>query len=180
MDRRTWLQLITILTAAREAQCAAARGSHSAARRWRRARWTRAGRMQNLPMRITKDQVVGALKLMGLEFQDAELDMMLRGVNQAISQLRDAAQGGRADRHRARLRIPSRLAGPAAHQGAATLRYHHSEDTRHEGAVESGRRRVLARGGSGAAAQVARQSLPPTSRRCTWRACRSTRPSCSA
>ena len=38
-------------------------------------------------MRITKDQMVGALKLMGLEFQDAELDMMLRGVNQAISQL---------------------------------------------------------------------------------------------
>jgi Asp-tRNA(Asn)/Glu-tRNA(Gln) amidotransferase A subunit family amidase len=36
-------------------------------------------------MRIAKDQVVGALKLMGLEFQDSELDMMLRGVNQAIS-----------------------------------------------------------------------------------------------
>jgi hypothetical protein len=36
-------------------------------------------------MRITKDQVVGALKLMGLEFQDSEIDMMLRGVNQAIS-----------------------------------------------------------------------------------------------
>jgi Asp-tRNA(Asn)/Glu-tRNA(Gln) amidotransferase A subunit family amidase len=36
-------------------------------------------------MRITKDQVVGALKLMGLEFQDAELDLMMRGANQAIS-----------------------------------------------------------------------------------------------
>jgi Asp-tRNA(Asn)/Glu-tRNA(Gln) amidotransferase A subunit family amidase len=36
-------------------------------------------------MRVTKDQVLGALKLMGLEFQDAELDMMLRGVNQALT-----------------------------------------------------------------------------------------------
>jgi Asp-tRNA(Asn)/Glu-tRNA(Gln) amidotransferase A subunit family amidase len=35
-------------------------------------------------MRVNKDQVTGALKLMGLEFQDPELDMMLRGVNQAL------------------------------------------------------------------------------------------------
>jgi Asp-tRNA(Asn)/Glu-tRNA(Gln) amidotransferase A subunit family amidase len=35
-------------------------------------------------MRVTKDQVTGALKLMGLEFEDPELDMMLRGVNQAL------------------------------------------------------------------------------------------------
>src|SRR5690348_9354146 len=71
MDRRTWLQLITILTAAREANA--------------QQRGGRGQGGQNLPMRITKDQVVGALKLMGLEFQDAELDLMLRGANQAIS-----------------------------------------------------------------------------------------------
>src|ERR1035441_4765263 len=37
------------------------------------------------PMRVTKEQVIGALKLMGLEFQDAELEMMMRGVNQALA-----------------------------------------------------------------------------------------------
>lgn len=35
-------------------------------------------------MRITKDQVKAALVLLGLEFQDAELDMMLRRVNSAL------------------------------------------------------------------------------------------------
>jgi len=37
-------------------------------------------------MRVTKEQVVAALKLMGLEFQDAEIEPMLRGVNQALGQ----------------------------------------------------------------------------------------------
>src|ERR1035438_3409468 len=72
MDRRSWLQLITILTAAREGQ-AQQRGGRG------------EGAVQNLPMRVTKEQVIGALKLMGLEFQDAELEMMMRGVNQALS-----------------------------------------------------------------------------------------------
>ncbi len=36
-------------------------------------------------MRITKDQLKGALVLLSLEFEDAELDMMLRRVNAAIS-----------------------------------------------------------------------------------------------
>jgi len=36
-------------------------------------------------MRVSKDQVVAALKLLGLEFQDAELDMMLPGVNRALA-----------------------------------------------------------------------------------------------
>ncbi len=36
-------------------------------------------------MRITKEQVEGALKLFGLEFQDAEIDLMLRRVNQSLS-----------------------------------------------------------------------------------------------
>ena len=85
MDRRTWLQLIAILAAAREAHSQQRGGTtpppaEGAGRGGR----GQAG-SQNPPMRITKDQVVGALKLMGLEFQDSELDMMLRGVNQAIS-----------------------------------------------------------------------------------------------
>ena len=74
MDRRTWFQLMTILTAAGEARAQQGGG--------------RGGRGQAAdaapPPRVTKDQVVAALKLMGLEFQDAELDMMLRGVNQAL------------------------------------------------------------------------------------------------
>ena len=85
MDRRTWLQLMTILTAAREAT-AQQRGGVTTPPAEGAGRGGRGqGGGQNLPMRITKDQVIGALKLMGLEFQDAELDMMLRGVNQAIS-----------------------------------------------------------------------------------------------
>ena len=35
-------------------------------------------------MRITKEQVSGALILLGLEFQDAEIEMMQRSVNQAL------------------------------------------------------------------------------------------------
>src|SRR5450756_457153 len=93
MDRRTWLQLITILTAAREAHAQQRGGAvpprtappttppAEGAGRGGRGQ----GGLQNLPMRVTKEQVIGALKLMGLEFQDAELDMMLRGVNQALS-----------------------------------------------------------------------------------------------
>jgi Asp-tRNA(Asn)/Glu-tRNA(Gln) amidotransferase A subunit family amidase len=36
-------------------------------------------------MRITKEQMQGALKVIGLEFQDSELDLMLPRVNRAIS-----------------------------------------------------------------------------------------------
>ncbi|MCI4368562.1 MAG: hypothetical protein L3K09_03240, partial [Thermoplasmata archaeon] len=38
------------------------------------------------PLTVTKEQVVTALKLIGLEFQDAEIETMLRGVNQAMGQ----------------------------------------------------------------------------------------------
>jgi hypothetical protein len=72
MDRRTWLQLLTIVATAREAQTQQRGGGRG------------QGGFQPQPMRVTKDQVVGALKLMGLEFQDPELDMMLRGANQAL------------------------------------------------------------------------------------------------
>jgi Asp-tRNA(Asn)/Glu-tRNA(Gln) amidotransferase A subunit family amidase len=36
------------------------------------------------PMRVTKDQIGAALKLMGLEFSDPEIDMMLPSVNRAL------------------------------------------------------------------------------------------------
>jgi len=42
------------------------------------------GRGGNQPMRITKEQVQAGLKLLGLEFQDAEIDQMLPRVNSAI------------------------------------------------------------------------------------------------
>ena len=35
-------------------------------------------------MRVTREQVAGALALLGLNFQDAEIDMMLRNVNRAL------------------------------------------------------------------------------------------------
>ena len=35
-------------------------------------------------MRVTKEQIQGALKLMGLEFTDPELDLMLPRVNQSL------------------------------------------------------------------------------------------------
>src|SRR5436305_11207265 len=72
MDRRAWLQLISILSAARagyaqQHPAGAGRGSAPPA-----------------PMRVTRDQVAAALKLMGVEFPDDEMEMMLRGVNQAL------------------------------------------------------------------------------------------------
>src|ERR1022692_197566 len=72
MDRRSWMQLIAILTAARDGQ-AQQRGGRG------------QERVGNPPMGVAKEQVIGALKLMGLEFQDAELDMMMPGVNRALS-----------------------------------------------------------------------------------------------
>ncbi len=49
---------------------------------------TGAGRGQGgrgqAPMRVTKEQIEGALKLIGLEFNEAELDQMLPRVNQAL------------------------------------------------------------------------------------------------
>src|ERR1035438_4819366 len=84
MDRRTWMQLIGVLAAARPAltqtqppatttpppptpQPPAGRGGPPR------------------PLRVTREQVQAALKLLGLEFQDAEIDMMLRNVDNALS-----------------------------------------------------------------------------------------------
>src|SRR6476619_5176233 len=84
MDRRTWLQLITILTAANEAN-AQQRGGATPPPAEGAGRGGRGQGGQNQPMRITKEQMVGALKLMGLEFQDAELERRQRGANSASS-----------------------------------------------------------------------------------------------
>ena len=74
MDRRTWLQLLSILSAARVG--------------YAQERPASGGRNQQSqqPLAVTKEQVAAALKLIGLEFQDAEIETMLRGVNQAMGQ----------------------------------------------------------------------------------------------
>ncbi len=66
MDRRTWVQLMGILAAARPAVSQQRRGQ------------------PQQPMRVTRDQVAAALKLLGLEFQDDELELMLRRVNNLL------------------------------------------------------------------------------------------------
>jgi Asp-tRNA(Asn)/Glu-tRNA(Gln) amidotransferase A subunit family amidase len=68
MNRRTLIQLITVLSAARPA-----------------ISQDRGGRGQSAPMRVTKEEITGALKLMGLEFTGPEIDMMLRPVNTALA-----------------------------------------------------------------------------------------------
>jgi len=72
MDRRTWFQLIGILSLARPAYSQ------------QRPAGDGRGQQPQQPMRVTKDQVAAALKLLGLEFQDSEMESMLRGVNQAL------------------------------------------------------------------------------------------------
>jgi len=43
------------------------------------------GRGQQRPLRVTREQVQAALKLLGLEFQETEIDMMLRNVDNALA-----------------------------------------------------------------------------------------------
>ena len=76
MDRRIWLQLLGVLFAAGvgEAQQRPPATPPPAS----------GGRGQQRPMRVTKEQLTAALALLGLEFRDAELDMMLRSVNNAL------------------------------------------------------------------------------------------------
>ena len=42
------------------------------------------GGFQQLPMRVTREQLQAALKLLSLDFQDAEIDMMLNNVNRNL------------------------------------------------------------------------------------------------
>src|SRR5436309_6473133 len=81
MDRRSWLQLLSILATVREAEPQQRGGTAPPAAD---GVGRGGGRGGNQPMRIEKGQVVGALKLLGLEFQDPEIDMMMRGVNSAL------------------------------------------------------------------------------------------------
>jgi Asp-tRNA(Asn)/Glu-tRNA(Gln) amidotransferase A subunit family amidase len=67
MDRRTWMQLIGVLAAARPGLAQT------------------GGRGPQRPLRVTREQVQAALKLLGLEFEEAEIDMMLRNVDNALT-----------------------------------------------------------------------------------------------
>ena len=86
MDRRTWLQFLSVLSATR-ASYAQQRGGTPPPATTPPADAGRGGRgqQQNQPLRITKDQVKAGLTLLGLEFQDAELDLMLRRVNSSLT-----------------------------------------------------------------------------------------------
>jgi len=42
------------------------------------------GRGQNVPQRVSKDQLKAALEILGLEFTEAQRDQMLQGVNRAL------------------------------------------------------------------------------------------------
>ena len=82
MDRRTWMQLISVLAAARPGL---SQGQPPAAATPQPPSNGRGGRAPQRPLRITREQVQAALKLLGLEFQDAEIDMMLRNVDNALA-----------------------------------------------------------------------------------------------
>jgi len=85
MDRRTWMQLISVLAAARpgftQTQPPATTPPQPPAGGGGRG----GGRGPQRPLRVTREQLQAALKLLGLEFQDAEIDMMLRNVDNALS-----------------------------------------------------------------------------------------------
>jgi Asp-tRNA(Asn)/Glu-tRNA(Gln) amidotransferase A subunit family amidase len=83
MDRRTWMQLLTILATVREGSTQQRGPTPTPPPDAGGGRGGGRGGQQQ-PMRITKEQVTGALKLLGLDFQDAEIDTMMRGVNQAL------------------------------------------------------------------------------------------------
>ena len=65
MDRRTWLGLMGIL-----AEMPTGLGQEPSAA---------------APARVTKEQVAAALKLLGLEFTEKQIEMMLPGVNRALA-----------------------------------------------------------------------------------------------
>ena len=85
MNRRTWVQLIAVCGGgpALPQQRGAAGSRATGATDGAGPAGGRGGRAQQ-PMRVTKEQITGALKLMGLEFSDPEIDMMLPRVNQAL------------------------------------------------------------------------------------------------
>jgi Asp-tRNA(Asn)/Glu-tRNA(Gln) amidotransferase A subunit family amidase len=83
MDRRTWVQLLGVLSAAGlsaqdrpAAPPAAATPSPGAAPQQP---------PQRRPLRVTKEQVTAALALIGLQFEDSEIEMMLPQVSSALT-----------------------------------------------------------------------------------------------
>ena len=70
MDRRTWFQLLSVLSAARVAPA-------------------QQPAPPQPPQRVNREQAQAALKLIGLEFNDAQVDMMLRGLNRALTGYED-------------------------------------------------------------------------------------------
>ena len=61
------------------------RGLATTASRSRRGRARSGTNAAAAPMRVKKEQVVGALALMGLDFEDAEIEMMMRRVNNSLA-----------------------------------------------------------------------------------------------
>jgi Asp-tRNA(Asn)/Glu-tRNA(Gln) amidotransferase A subunit family amidase len=83
MDRRTWMQLIGVLAAARQGFSQTQPPATTTPQPPTGGRG--GGRGPQRPLRVTREQVQAALKLLGLEFQDAEIDMMLRNVDNALA-----------------------------------------------------------------------------------------------
>jgi hypothetical protein len=84
MDRRTWVQLMSVLAAARPALAQQRGATGATGATGASGRGAGQGGRGQVPIRVNKEQIVGALKLIGLEFNDAELDQMLPRVNQAL------------------------------------------------------------------------------------------------
>jgi Asp-tRNA(Asn)/Glu-tRNA(Gln) amidotransferase A subunit family amidase len=84
MDRRTWMQLISVLAAARPA-IAQTQPPATATSQPPAGGGRGGGRGPQRPLRVTREQLQTALKLLGLEFQDAEIDMMLRNVDNGLN-----------------------------------------------------------------------------------------------
>ncbi len=84
MDRRTWMQLISVLAAARPALTQIRPPVTTTPPTTPQPPAGGRGGNQR-PLRVTKEQVQAALKLLGLEFQDAEIEMMLRNVDNALA-----------------------------------------------------------------------------------------------
>ena len=87
MDRRTWFQLLGVLSAAgvsaqERPQAPPAAGAPASAAP------APAGAQQGgqrRPLRVTKEQVSAGLALLGLEFQDSEIELMLPEVSTALT-----------------------------------------------------------------------------------------------
>ena len=69
LDRRDWMRLVAVLSAASASEAQAPQGQTPAAP----------------PARVTKEMLHGALQLIGLDFTDAQETMMLPGLNRALT-----------------------------------------------------------------------------------------------